>query len=304
MHLLTGSARGSRLFCRTMVIMAMGTVPWVHATGLRAQVPAMKFDVAAASGLLVSPVFEGWYQAGGTTYALFGYFNRNLEEVVDVPVGPNNRVVPGPADQGQPTRFFPGPHVGVFAVAVPTDRGKSEVTWTLTANGQTFAIPATLDPLYLIAPLKDDAGTYPGNTPPTIKFDPSGPSAQGPFGITISRSAAVARPLSLDVWVTDDGLPPLPGSSGPAPALRGTPGGRGRRSGLNVSWSVYRGPGEVKFSNATPPVESGRALTTATFSTAGDYTLRFVAQDSQSGNRCCWTNGYVRVAVQAAATPQ
>ena len=81
--------------------------------GMRAQIPAVKFDVRAAKGLLVSPVYEGWYEVDGTKYALFGYSNRNLEEIVDIPIGPHNHVAPGPADQGQPTRFFPGMYYGV-----------------------------------------------------------------------------------------------------------------------------------------------------------------------------------------------
>jgi hypothetical protein len=271
---------------------------------LRAQqieVPTIKLDVQAARGLQVSPVYDGWYRIGTTTYALFGYYNRNLEEVVNVPVGPDNRMSPGPTDQGQPTRFFPGPHIGVFALAVPDAGSKTEVTWTLAANGYTFTIPAFLDPLYLVQPQRDEAGTYPGNTPPTVKFDPRGESAQGPLGLITTRSAVVSQPLALEVWVTDDGLPPSPGERGPTPALRGTPGGRGRRQGLEVSWSVYRGPGGVTFSDPTPSIEGGKAQATAVFSTAGEYVLRVLAEDSRSGTKCCWTNGYVKVAVQAAA---
>jgi hypothetical protein len=266
---------------------------------VRAQTPAIKLDVPSTTGLPVSPIYEGWYQMGATKYALFGYYNRNLEEIVDVPIGPANKMAPGPIDQGQPSRFFPGQQDGVFAVAVPND--KTEVNWTLTSHGQTFSIPIFLDALYLIAPQRNDAGTYPGNTPPTLKFEPSGPSAQGPLGITISRTATASQPLPLDVWVTDDGLPPTPGSGGPAPALRGSPGGRARQEGLNVTWRVYRGPGEVTFSDAAPSIKEGKAQTTATFSKPGDYMLHVVAVDSKSGNRCCWTNGYVKVAVAAGS---
>jgi len=285
-----------------VAMIATVALPWLSSPGVRAQVqvPAIKLDVVAAKGLQVSPIYEGWYRVGSTRYALFGYFNRNTQEIVNVPVGPDNAVAPGPMDQGQPTRFFPGQHVGVFAIAVPEAGSKTEVTWTLAVNGFKFSIPAFLDALYLIQPQRDEAGTYPGNTPPVVKLDATGQSAQGPFGVTASRSAVVLQPLSLDVWVTDDGLPPLPGAKGPVPALRGTPGGRGRRQGLMVAWNVHRGPGEVKFGNATPPVEGGKAVTTATFSAAGEYMLRFVAEDSRSGNKCCWTNGYVKVAVQDA----
>ncbi len=41
------------------------------------------------------------------TYTLhFGYFNRNTEEELDVPIGPDNSFDPG-GDRGQPTHFYP-----------------------------------------------------------------------------------------------------------------------------------------------------------------------------------------------------
>ena len=209
------SARGMRLLVVTTMVGAIGALPSTLAVDVRAQSPAVR-SVRAAKGLMVSPVYEGWYEVDGTRYALFGYYNRNLEEIVDVPVGPHNHVAPGPPDQGQPTRFFPGMSYGVFAVAVPKDQPKAEVTWTLTAHGQTLSIPVSLDPLYLISPQRETGSGYPGNTPPVLKFDPVGPSAQGPRGIVAIRTATVSRPLLLDVWVTDDGLPPSrPGARAP-----------------------------------------------------------------------------------------
>ena len=160
----TGSQQPPRcLLPVVLALVATGTVSWLFALGLRAQAPApaIKLDVVAARGLQVSPIYDGWYLVGATKYALFGYFNRNLEEIANVPVGPDNAVTPGPADQGQPTRFFPGQHVGVFAVAVPDAGSKTELTWTLAFNGYKFSIPAFLDPLYLIQPQRDDAGTLP-----------------------------------------------------------------------------------------------------------------------------------------------
>lgn len=294
-----GGSRHSRLLVAATIFVTIGTATWMADLGMRAQVPAVKFDVKAARGLLVSPVYEGWYELDGTKYALFGYSNRNTEEIVDVPVGPNNHLAPGPADQGQPTRFFPGRQYGVFAVAVPKDAPATEVTWTVTANGQTLSIPASLDRLFFVSPQREDGGPYPGNTPPVLKFDPSGPAAQGPLGITASRTATVSHPLELDVWVTDDGLPPS-GPEGPAPALRGTPGRR--LQGLALTWRAYRGPGAVSFSNPMPTVEQGKARTTATFSRPGEYMLHLLAIDSRSGTKCCWTNGYVRVAVTSGSS--
>lgn len=278
---------------------AIATASAMTGVVLRAQIPVVNFDIRAAKGLVVSPIYEGWYQLDGTTYVLFGYYNRNLEEVVDIPIGANNKVEPGPIDQAQPTRFFPGRHYGVFAVAVPKDRPRTEMTWTLTANGQTLSIPATLDQLYFVFPQRDDGGVRPGNTPPVVKFEAAGPSAQGPLGITISRTSTVSRPLTLDVWVTDTDLPPAPrGNGGAVPVA---PASSARPRGVAVTWRVYRGPGSVTFSNPTPPLEQGKALTTVTFSEAGDYMLHMLALESRSGTKCCWTNGYVRVAVEGGA---
>ena len=286
------------------VCVAGGTASSVLSPVLRAQIAAVNSDVKATKGQIVSPVYEGWYELDGTVYGLFGYYNPNTEEVVDIPVGPQNKIEPGSVDQGQPTRFFPGRQYGVFTIALPKDRPKTEITWTLAIHGQTMSIPSFLDPLYVISPQREYAGSAPGNTPPVLKFDPSGQSAQGPRGMTVKRSATVSGPLTLEVWVTDDGLPPPPPvgrgrgaatSPPPAPA-RG--GAATLRRGLAVAWSVYRGPGSVSLSSLTPEIEGGKASTTATFSEAGNYTLRVLATDgSRSQTKCCWTNGYVEVVV-------
>jgi hypothetical protein len=111
----------------------------------------------------------------------------------------------------------------------------------------------------------------------------------------------VSQPLALDAWVTDDGLPPPPGQEGgPAPRLRGAPAGVQRLQGLALRWRVYRGTGAVSISDPTPKAEQGKARTTVTFSQPGDYTLHLQALDSRSGTKCCWTNGYVKVAVSPA----
>src|ERR1700730_1751253 len=217
----------------------MGTVLLLLHPGLSAQLPSVKLDVRGASGLVVSPVYEGWYEVDGTRYALFGYYNKNLEQVLDVPIGPDNRIAPGAQDQGQPTHFLPGVFYGLFALPLPTDR-KAEVTWTLTANGQTLSIPVSLDALYLISPQREGGSGYPGNTPPVLRFDPAGPSAQGPHGLIAARTATVGRPLALDVWVTDDGLPPRRrGTKVPLSVLSQHLG----TWGLALIWQVYRGSG-------------------------------------------------------------
>jgi hypothetical protein len=289
------SARGWRQVVLMIILGAIVALPATRGVGVLAQSPAVKFDVRAARGLVVTPVYEGWYEKDGTRYVVYGYYNRNLEEIVDIPIGPNNRIAPGAPDQGQPTRFFPGMFYAMFAVPLPKDQPKTEVTWTLTANGQTHSIPASLDELYLVSPLYETGGAHPGNTPPVVKFDAQGPSAQGPYGVTVTREATVARPLVLDVWATDDGLPPVaPGAKVPASVASLHLGAWG----LALNWQGYRGTGPVRFSDRMPKVEQGKASTTVTFSEPGEYMLHLLAIDSRTPSRCCWTNGYVKVTVR------
>jgi hypothetical protein len=72
-----------------------------------------------------------------------------------------------------------------------------------------------------------------------------------------------------------------------------------------VMVAEYRGPGTVKFSNPKPPIEQGKAHTTATIGEPGDYVLRVLASDGSGfGDQCCWTDGYVRVSVGPAGHGQ
>ena len=47
------------------------------------------------SGQSVTGAFEGWYKnPDGTFSILLGYFNRNIKEELDIPIGPDNRSCP------------------------------------------------------------------------------------------------------------------------------------------------------------------------------------------------------------------
>jgi hypothetical protein len=239
------------------------------------------------SGQSVTGAFEGWYQNPDGTYSLLmGYFNRNSKEILEIPVGPNNRIEPGGPDQGQPAYFLPRRQWGVFRVVVPKDFGNKKLTWTIVANGQTTSVPMTLNPLWVIEPF-NDAGN--GNTPPVIKFDPDGPSFTGPpHGIARTLAAKVSEPLPLTLWVSDDR------------PLRGLRGG----ASVPVFWSKFRGPGDVAFENARPAADAqGKAATTAKFALPGEYILRAQANDSTGegggGFQCCWTNVHVKVNVSS-----
>src|SRR5688572_30268141 len=170
--------------------------------------PARQLPVSSlsASGQSVSPVFEGWYPNANGTFSLsFGYYNRNTQEVVEVPIGANNFVSPGQPNQGQPSLFSPRRHWGVFAVTVPANFGpKNEITWTIKFRGETYAIPGRLDPRWQIDALEGEAGS--GNTPPIVTLGAAGPEARGPGGATFGPlKTVVGQPLAMTVSVKDDG---------------------------------------------------------------------------------------------------
>jgi hypothetical protein len=159
---------------------------------LSAQLPLTS---AKASGQSVSPAYEGWYRNPDGTYTLsFGYYNRNTNEVVEIPIGKNNFVSPGAPNQGQPSEFQPRRNWGVFGVKVPADFGKKEVVWTLTFRDVTYAIPGSLHQNWQIDALEGEAGS--GNTPPALRFSESGAEGRGPFGITEGPVAATAGKTS------------------------------------------------------------------------------------------------------------
>jgi len=254
------------------------------------------------SGQSVTAAFEGWYSnPDGSANILIGYYNRNLKEALDIPIGPNNRVEPGGPDRGQPTHFLPGRQWGTFTITVPKGFGADQkITWTIVSNGKTTAIPVSLNPLWVISPFKDASG----NTPPFIGFQENGPFAQGPpRGIFTSLTTDVKSPLPLAIWVADDAnIPPTFAAFAKfIPAV-------------SVGWSLFRGPGDVKFENAKPKVEktefkappgaafTGKASTTATFAQPGEYILEIVANDISGvgggGFQCCWTTAQVKVSVK------
>jgi len=228
-------------------------------------------------GQNVVPVFEGWVPNPDGTYGLiFGAWNRNWEEEISIPIGPDNHVEPGGPDRGQPTWFPPRRGKNLFEITVPKDFGKKEVVWTLNFRGRTEKAYGALVPQEVLtrhmaltggslddaaAAGNDDVGEdafKDPNKPPTVTFDQAQP-------------VRLPATLTLSANVADDGLP-LPGRAR---------GGRGPR-GLRVVWSEYRGPAKVTFSPTTSPLEStkgGKVTTTATFAAPGTYMLRALATD-------------------------
>ena len=250
--------------------------------------------VIYSSGQNVAPAFEGWEEnPDGTFTMVFGYFNRNWEEAVDIPIGPNNSLEPGGPDQGQPTHFLPRRNRFWFRIKVPKDFGNKELVWTLTARGKTEKAYATLKPEYVIDRLlimKEVGGV--GNNRETIKYVNNAAPILRIEGET-RRSAEVGKPLDLVAFVSDDGIPPA------KPTARMLTGLSRVAWGLRVAWFVERGAGAVTFEpeqfkvypdyvsgspwtpgwEAPPLPPDGKVPVRVTFSTPGTFVLRAMAHD-------------------------
>src|SRR5215831_19112164 len=169
--MMNSGTRLTRLLCSVLCLL------WFHPSSSRLSGQALPLEPVHESGASITGAFEGWFKnADGTFSLLLGYFNRNTKQEVDLAVGPNNRIEPGGPDQGQPTHFLTGRQWGMFTVKVPADFGTKKLTWTIAANGQTMIIPASLHPDYEISPFMEAAV---GNTPPVLRFQENGASAQG-----------------------------------------------------------------------------------------------------------------------------
>jgi len=265
----------------------------VGLSGLASAAAQLPLAPLKTSGLTVTPAFEGWYRNPDGTFSIsFGYYNRNTDEELEIPIGPDNFIEPGDRNQGQPTHFEPRRHWGVFAVKVPANFGDKKVVWTIKIRGETFAIPGSLHPNWQIDALEGEAGS--GNTPPTLRFSATGPEGAGPLGITAGPlTTSVGKPLTVTVWAKDDGK-----------AVGGI--ARAGRGGVppTLTWFKHQGPGTVTFAASSPRVGvDSTASTTATFSAPGDYILRVRANDASgvtgAGHaQCCWTNGFIKVTVK------
>jgi hypothetical protein len=241
-------------------------------------------QLSYTKGQNISPAYEGWEQASdGTKYFLFGYMNRNWEEEIDVPVGPENGFNVGGADQGQPTHFLPRRNRFVFRVKVPAGFGeKDELIWTLTTHGKTEKAYATLRPDYVVDDVvkaSETGALGAGTSSPEVR-------ANKPPTVHIqelkARSVKAGEPVTLVSEVHDDGIPKprAPGFAGAAaggtarqdaaaanaqsetatrPNRAMQPPSRvtvGKNVGLHVSWFMYRGPAGAKVTFDPPQVKA------------------------------------------------
>jgi hypothetical protein len=287
--------------CAPLLVVLTGAL--VSAQTLLPSAPPRRF------GGSVSPAFEGWWDnPDGTHTFLLGYFSRNTEDEVDIPIGPNNRIEPGDADQGQPTHFLPGRHFGMFTITVPKEFAKTQkLVWWLTSAGYATSVPMYMSPDYNITPQRASEQGPNGlsNLPPVIRFELTGASFTFPnasLATALSRSTTVGASMPLDIYVEDDAQY----ASGANTPVRHAP------PIVTLEVSKYRGPGKVAISTSRPPVAAtkggkplepfaGKASTNVTFGEAGDYLLHVMANDLSGpgggGAACCWTTALMKVSV-------
>ena len=260
-----------------VVACALAVQTAVLGQGAPSKLPTELSNIRFNSGQSVVPYFEGWIRnPDGTFDLVFGYFNRNWQQALVIPPGPDNNVELG---EGQPTYFLPRRQRYVFRVRVPKDFGKKEVVWTITANGRTERGYGSLLPQQEITErvVVTNGGFDPGlndpNKPPSLIIAPV-------------QSARVGSPVTLTASVTDDGLPKprvapaaAPASSAFGGQINSSTAGP-RPAGLTVNWLQYGGPGKVTFETTGPlAVTNGQAVTTARFEAPGTYQLVASASD-------------------------
>jgi hypothetical protein len=233
----------------------------------------------------------------------FGYLNRNWDERLSIPVGPDNSMQPGGPDRGQPTVFITGDRrrqYFAFKVVLPSDWPKDrDLVWTVTANGVTQKAFGSLWPVWLMSHdvISANRGAMRDTDPNTVNKPPvvSRPAQDA--------SAAVGAPVTLTIAIGDDDMPKRRrpgelvaggGSVVPQSSKRESAGRTGAdgmppmRDSLRVTFVQWRGPGTASFQPDVARVldadgkqtgTAGTATTSVKFDKPGTYVLRAYAED-------------------------
>lgn len=237
--------------------------------------------VRYSSGQSIQPVFEGWSKNPDGSFTLwFGYLNRNYEQRLNIPVGPDNGF--NGEDMGQPEFFEPRRQMFAFKVVVPSTFPKDkDLIWTIKANGVTLKAYGCLWPVWEI-----DDRTISANRGSRTAVDFDEPPNEAPKVIDPPppQTVAAGAPLNLTLAVVDDGHPKPRTDRGARVAGIKKPGEKPEERPLNqslrVSWIQWRGPGVAKFDPKVIRVVDGKATTKVTFDKPGLYTLRAYAEDA------------------------
>ena len=293
---MTGGSKGSKLrFVALIGVLALA------ATG------ALRAQTRYAVGQNIVPVFEGWERnADGSFNMVYGYMNRNYDEPLDVPVGPEQ------PSSSPVTPIRVNPRISTTGDSNSSSRCASRRTgarriWSgrIVSRGKTEKAFGSLWPIWEL-----DTGVYQENRggagelgdedqpPVATLIDSPRPVPQPSW----SRSLSPSRSPTTDCRrLARDAPPPrrnvirtAPSSPrAAAPEASVAPGPR-RESpltqavvkldpgmSLGVIWIVYRGDAaHVTFNPAKIAVKDGKATTTVQFSAPGTYVVRGYADDS------------------------
>ncbi len=232
-------------------------------------------NLTYAKGQNVSPAYEGWEEdSAGRKFFVFGYMNRNWQEELDVPVGPDNRFItgnarPGPADAlpaaPQPLHL---PRAGPGRVH-REGRARVEPDHRAARPSMAFASLRLDYRIDDVVKASETGALGAGSSSPEVRANtPPVLEVQGPRRIEVKVGEAV--PLVVTRAATT--ACPRPAPSAPAPRSRTParrprcrptpPGGKqiealrarrlmlppqrvtvGKNVGLHVGWHVYRGAG-------------------------------------------------------------
>jgi hypothetical protein len=266
------------LGCATLLLFITG-IP-----GLHAQQPSFTFPgIQYPKGQDVSPTFDAWERNPDGTFSMwFGYFNRNSQEEIDVPIGPENTIDLGNGDQGQPTHFYAGRRWWVFKVVVPKDWPLDKrLVWTLTNKGRTNQAKAWLLPEWEADKLLISANGASDRFLMVLGRPIAEAINEGDIAPVIipvpAQTVTLPATAKLTVTANDDGIPK------PREGDRTADGNvRGAVEGVRIRWILYRGPANVKFDPEVSPPVYGKPLkseTKITFTVPGDYRIRAIASD-------------------------
>ena len=158
--------------------------------------------------------------ADGTKHFVFGYMNRNWQEEIDVPVGPENGFNIGGADQGQPTHFLPRRNRFVFRAGAGRVQRHRRTDLDVDNEGQDRA--RLCEPAARLQARR--RGARVGNRRARRRQQQSEIRANKPPKLEVqgrkSLTAKVGEPVMLSAVVTDDGIPKRRASGWPAPRSR------------------------------------------------------------------------------------
>lgn len=304
----------SLVSARTCAVMLLSVGLFI--TSVSAQLPSnlrnYPLGEQKASGDIVAPIFNGWIEnEDGSVRLIFGFANRNKEEIVDVPIGSNNFIEPSQFNGVQPTHFpiynrggFVGINErGAFAITVPAEMAGTEVIWTLKHAGYEYSIPGRATSTTY--ELSDDGAAF-GSLLPAIRFEMDGMESTDHEGIIAERlTTSVGKPLTLSAFAQDrsnrDAYPE---------------NNEFFHYQIGAEWIFHQGPAAPDFSQAfitgeqrvkqsgteVGPEDWTKVQTEVTFWEPGDYLIRlridnFLAPDSRFDYMCCWSNAFVPVTV-------